>query len=33
MQEAEEQLKLQQYNEFDKSWCEDTRRDKRIGNW
>ncbi|KAJ1442079.1 hypothetical protein B484DRAFT_356629 [Ochromonadaceae sp. CCMP2298] len=33
MQEAAEHQKLIKAMEFDKSWTEDNRRDKRIGNW
>eukprot|EP00598_Pedospumella_elongata_P007745 CAMPEP_0184985698 /NCGR_PEP_ID=MMETSP1098-20130426/14250_1 /TAXON_ID=89044 /ORGANISM="Spumella elongata, Strain CCAP 955/1" /LENGTH=481 /DNA_ID=CAMNT_0027509795 /DNA_START=37 /DNA_END=1479 /DNA_ORIENTATION=+ len=33
MAEAAELEKQAKHQEFDKSWTEDTRRDKRIGNW
>ena len=33
MMEQEELTKQQKLSEFDKNWSEDTRRDKRIGNW
>ncbi len=31
--EEEEEKKLNRFQEFDKDWSEENRREKRVGNW